>query len=215
MTSQLALTLQSPSQLASAFTSAVQLPSIVTVTVTPFAAAASTRALRTAHASVAVVFVVSSLRSAFIALQTARNSASTARALVFKLPAASAYALTLACALAVTSRPSHPLPALAASFAAAQPPIDEAATTTANSTPGQYFKQFFPIIRILLGVSALGLAEKATTRCERSDVYPFDRARVTQYDDVRSAMMQHVRPEVASFRLPAAIFAAGHRSDHL
>src|SRR4051812_35468623 len=69
--------LHCPSHVPCAFTSALQLKSTVMVTVTPAASAVLTRALRTPHASAADVFVVSSPRSAFIALHTVSHLASS------------------------------------------------------------------------------------------------------------------------------------------
>src|SRR5262249_11795934 len=120
-----------------------------TVTVTPAWAACCTRACNTAHASLAVIFDVSSPRSMFIALHTARNLASTASAAVSSLAVASAYALIVACACTFTSRPSHPAAASSSDFAEQALMVD-AATVRANRAPGRYFKLFRSLIATTL-----------------------------------------------------------------
>jgi hypothetical protein len=109
----------------------------VSVMVTPPLMAFEMYVLRTPHALSAVVWVVSSIRAAFISLQTFSHLASTVVDAMFSLSTAAWYDAMLA--FADAPRLSHVCCACCCTAAAAEhPPFVNAAaaTTAARSRPG-------------------------------------------------------------------------------
>jgi len=136
--------LQSASQLARTFTSALQLASTLTTTVTPAARALSTRAFTSAQAR----FAVSRSgrpRLFSMPLQASLNFPCASSALIFNAAEAFWNASTFAFATDVlASSPSQPA---AASFTAEQPLIADTLTARVIIRAGTYFKLFIRIIR--------------------------------------------------------------------